>query len=152
MPHEITRTPVTIGSEGSRLAAVVIRPAHSDGPRPAILFCHGWAGLKEHWERRAQRPFAQAGYVCLVFDYRGWGGSDGRMISTPDTPMLTQAGEQTARIRVIRDLVTRSLRSICVHVCRRRLHGHHRVAGRKARTACESLGYQELLKERLCAC
>ena len=43
MPHKITRTPVTIGSEGSRLAAVVIRPAHSDGRRPAILFCHGWA-------------------------------------------------------------------------------------------------------------
>jgi uncharacterized protein len=102
---EIVRTPVLIWSEGSRLAAEVIRPAQANGPRPAILLCHGWAGLKEHLAERYAIPFAQAGYVCLVFDYRGWGGSDGRMISTPETPMLTEAGEQTVKVRVIRDLV-----------------------------------------------
>jgi len=87
------------------LAAELIAPEGGSGPRPAILLCHGWAGLKEHLAERYATPLAEAGYVCLVFDYRGWGGSDGRMISTPDTPMLTTAGEQTVKVRVIRELV-----------------------------------------------
>lgn len=105
MADDITRTAVTIWSEGSRLAAEVIRPADAGGPRPALLLCHGWAGMKEHLAERYAMPFAKAGYVCLVFDYRGWGGSDGRLISTAQTPMLTEAGEQTVRARVIRELV-----------------------------------------------
>jgi len=83
----------------------VIRPVNDAGERPAILLCHGWGGLKEHLAERYATPFARAGYVCLVFDYRGWGDSDGRMISTPATPMLTEGGEQTHVVRVIRDLV-----------------------------------------------
>jgi len=105
MPTEISRKPVTIWSEGSRLAAEVIRPAAADGPSPAILLCHGWGGLKEHLAERYALPFAQAGYVCLVFDYRGWGGSDGRMISAPGTPPLLEAGEHEVKVRVIRELV-----------------------------------------------
>jgi dienelactone hydrolase len=103
--EEISRTPVTIWSEGSRLAGEVIRPRAPNGPRPAILLCHGWGGLKEHLAERYAAPFAKAGYVCLVFDYRGWGQSDGRLISTPHTPMLVEAGEQTVRARVLREVV-----------------------------------------------
>ncbi|HUZ12289.1 MAG TPA: alpha/beta fold hydrolase [Caulobacteraceae bacterium] len=105
MDDDITRTAVTIWSEGSRLAGEVIRPAASAGPRPAILLCHGWAGLKEHLAERYAVPFARAGYVCLVFDYRGWGGSDGRLISVAGAPMLTEAGERSVQARVIRELV-----------------------------------------------
>jgi hypothetical protein len=105
MSYEIQRKPVTIWSEGSRLAAEVIRPVGVDKPMPAILFCHGWGGLKEHLANRYAVPFAKAGYVCLVFDYRGWGESDGRLISTRETPMLTTAGEQEVKVRVIRELV-----------------------------------------------
>jgi dienelactone hydrolase len=105
MTDHIERRAVTIWSEGSRLAAEIIRPATSSGAAPAILLCHGWAGLKEHLAERYAVPFAKAGYVCLVFDYRGWGGSDGRLISTADTPMLAEAGEQVVKARVIRNLV-----------------------------------------------
>jgi len=101
----VTRSPVTVWSEGSRLAAELIAPDAGEAPLPAILLCHGWAGLKEHLAERYAMRFAEAGFVCLVFDYRGWGGSDGRMISTPETPILTEAGEQTVKVRVIRDLV-----------------------------------------------
>jgi dienelactone hydrolase len=105
MAYEIERKPVTIWSEGSRLAGEILRPKDAPGLRPAILLCHGWAGLKGHLALRYATPFAEAGYVCLVFDYRGWGESDGRMISTPDTPMLREDGEHTVKVRVIRDLV-----------------------------------------------
>lgn len=105
MTDALIRTPVTIWSEGSRLAAEFIRPAAAEAPLPAILLCHGWGGLKEHLAERYAAHFANAGYACLVFDYRGWGSSDGRMISVAEAPMLTEAGETEARVRVIRELV-----------------------------------------------
>lgn len=105
MPYEIDRRPVTIWSEGSRLAAEVFKPVGADGPGPAILLCHGWGGLKEHLAERYATPFTQAGFVCLVFDYRGWGGSDGRLISMTDTPPLIDSGEQTVKARVLREVV-----------------------------------------------
>ena len=105
MAYEIDRRPVTLWSEGSRLAAEVVKPADAGGARPAILLCHGWGGLKEHLAERYAKSFAEAGFACLVFDYRGWGGSDGRLIPEADEPMLTEAGERTVRARVVREVV-----------------------------------------------
>lgn len=105
MAYEVARRAERIWSEGSRLAAEVIRPAGAADPRPGILLCHGWGGLKEHLAERYAVAFAKAGFVCLVFDYRGWGESDGRLISTAETPMLTEAGVQTVSARVIREVV-----------------------------------------------
>jgi hypothetical protein len=102
---EVETRAATVWSEGSRLAAVVMAPKGAPGLRPAILLCHGWGGLKEHLIQLYAETFAQAGYVCMAFDYRGWGGSDGRLISGADTPPLTEAGEQTIRVRVIREVV-----------------------------------------------
>ncbi len=105
MPHDIDRCPVTIWSEGSRLAAELIKPRAVQGSMPAILLCHGWGGLKDHLADRYAVPFAQAGFACLVFDYRGWGNSDGRLVPASDEPMLTQAGERTVTVRVVREVV-----------------------------------------------
>ncbi len=105
MAYEIDRRPVTLWSEGSRLAAEVFKPLDAGGARPAILLCHGWGGLKEHLAERYAKPFAEAGFACLVFDYRGWGGSDGRLIPDAGEPLLTEAGERTVRVRVVREVV-----------------------------------------------
>ena len=105
MAQDIDRRPVTIWSEGSRLAAEVFKPVGAAGAGPAILLCHGWGGLKDHLAERYAMPFARAGFACLVFDYRGWGGSDGRLVPASDEPMLTQAGERTVKVRVIREVV-----------------------------------------------
>ena len=105
MDYEIDGRPVTIWSEGSRLAAKLFKPVGAKGLRPAILLCHGWGGLKEHLAERYAVPFTQAGFACLVFDYRGWGGSDGRLVPVSDEGMLTEAGERTVRVRVIREVV-----------------------------------------------
>lgn len=102
---EIERRSVNVWSEGSRLAAQVLRPAGVAGPLPAIVLAHGWGGLKEHLIALYAETFAAAGYMCLAFDYRGWGESDGRIIAAADTAMLTAAGEQTAKVRVLREVV-----------------------------------------------
>ena len=47
------------------------------GPFPAITMAHGFAGVKEHGLERFARFFADAGFVVLVHDHRGFGASDG---------------------------------------------------------------------------
>jgi uncharacterized protein len=47
------------------------------GPHPGITMAHGFAGVKEHGLERFARLFADAGFVVLVHDHRGFGASDG---------------------------------------------------------------------------
>lgn len=95
--------PVEVWSEGTRMAADVYRPAGA-GPFPAVLLCHGWGGTKVRLAPYA-RLFAQHGLLALAFDYRGWGESEGRLISVPGTPRATQAGQQTLTVHVLREVV-----------------------------------------------
>ncbi len=46
------------------------------GPHAAITMAHGFAGVKEHGLDRFARVFADAGFVVLVHDHRGFGASD----------------------------------------------------------------------------
>ena len=48
------------------------------GPRPAITMAHGYAGIREHGLDGFARVFADAGFVVLVHDHRGFGASDGQ--------------------------------------------------------------------------
>ncbi len=48
---------------------------------PTIIMAHGWGGVAAYLDREAV-PFAQAGYLVLTFDYRGWGTSDSRIVLT----------------------------------------------------------------------
>jgi len=49
------------------------------GPHPAITMAHGFAGVKEHGLERFARVFADAGFVVLVHDHRGFGASGGSL-------------------------------------------------------------------------
>ena len=44
--------------------------------RHALLYCHGNAGDYRDWVYAAE-PWAMRGFDCLVFDYRGYGQSEG---------------------------------------------------------------------------
>ena len=103
--YDVDTSEVILWAEGSRLAAEILKPVGAGDAVPAILLCHGWGGLKEHLKERYAEPFARAGFACLIFDYRGWGGSDGRLVPSPDTAMLTNAGEQLLAVRTIREVI-----------------------------------------------
>ena len=93
-------------SEGTRIAADVYLPAIAP-PRnghPAVLMCHGWSGIKSHLAPFAE-SFASAGFAAMVFDYRGWGESDGRVIARKDSPPLLTAEVRTLEVRVLREIV-----------------------------------------------
>jgi hypothetical protein len=70
---------VTFYSEGVRLQGDVYCPA---GLRPGerragIVLCHGYTGIRGLYLPDNARVLAEAGYVALTFDYKGWGDSDG---------------------------------------------------------------------------
>jgi pimeloyl-ACP methyl ester carboxylesterase len=45
--------------------------------RPAIVTCSGYQGLKTIHPERFARALVPHGYICLAFDYRGFGASEG---------------------------------------------------------------------------
>jgi dienelactone hydrolase len=104
-PYAVSRRPAVVWSEGLRLAADILTPDGPPGPKPAILLCHGWGGRKQHLLELYAPYFAAAGHVVLVFDYRTWGESDGKPVPAAGEPMLTESGERTIRVRVIREVV-----------------------------------------------
>lgn len=82
--HAATSTPITIWSDGVRLAGDLWKPAGLTvgEKRPAILMVHGWGGTKAHLNQAYAPRFADMGYLVLTFDYRGWGESDGKLVRT----------------------------------------------------------------------
>src|SRR5215470_6255895 len=71
--------PVTFYSEGVKLAGDLFLPADiKPGERRAgIVLCHGYTGVRSIYLPDNARVLAEASYVVLTFDYKGWGDSDG---------------------------------------------------------------------------
>ena len=104
-PKGITYRQQTIMSDGTRLAAELFALKSQDAKKlPTIIMCHGWGGTAA-----ALRPdavaFAQAGYLVVTFDYRGWGASEGRVILAKQAPEDQTKGRFAAEVIEIREVV-----------------------------------------------
>ena len=66
-------------SEGSKIAAHLYLPDGIDAAKkcPAIILCHGFAGIKEALVPPYAEGFSKNGFIVLAFDYRGFGDSEG---------------------------------------------------------------------------
>jgi hypothetical protein len=65
-------------SEGCKLQGLLRLPDKGSGPWPGIVQGPGWLGLHDaKLYERYHRSFTDAGYAVLVFDYRGFGDSEG---------------------------------------------------------------------------
>ncbi|MCU1492836.1 MAG: peptidase [Acidimicrobiaceae bacterium] len=76
---------VSFYSDGSQISALWRTPDEGSGPYRAIIQGPGWLGLKDaKLYVRYHEALTQAGFGVLVFDYRGFGDSEGeRTISPP---------------------------------------------------------------------
>jgi len=103
----LVRRPVTIWSDGTRLAGDLFLPKDlaADQKVPAIVLCHGWGGLKSHLNQRIAPQFASAGFAVLTFDYRGWGESDSRLLVRGPMPERDADGNVTVKAQAIREVV-----------------------------------------------
>lgn len=70
---------VTFFSEGERIAGILRMPDESSGvPCPGIVQGPGWLGLKDaKLYLRYHQALTDAGFAVLIFDYRGFGDSEG---------------------------------------------------------------------------
>lgn len=72
------RTDVAIPSGDDTLAAWLYLPEQRKGSKPPIIvMAHGLGAVKEMRLDAYAERFVAAGYACLVFDYRHFGGSTG---------------------------------------------------------------------------
>ncbi len=104
VPEDITFRAAEILSEGTRMAAEVFAPQDpAEGQLPTIVMSHGWGGTAE-----LLRPdaivFAQAGYLVVTFDYRGWGKSDSRLILAGEKPERRD-DKLIAQVKEVREVV-----------------------------------------------
>lgn len=94
-----------IWSEGTRMSATVFTPKPAGAAKlPTLLMAHGWGGTAAALTRDAV-AFAQAGYLVVTFDYRGWGKSDSRVILTRPAPTEKDKGRFTAEVLEVREVV-----------------------------------------------
>jgi pimeloyl-ACP methyl ester carboxylesterase len=64
-------------SDGVRIAAEVFTPRGLAERAPAVVVAHGFGGIKSFFVADIARAISAAGFVTLIFDYRGFGQSAG---------------------------------------------------------------------------
>lgn len=104
---EVKSRSVNIWSDGTRLSGDLWYPGNASekDKLPAIIMCHGWGGVRSHLNGAYAPLFAEAGFVVLTFDYRGWGDSDSRLVSRANMPAPDKDGMVTVTAQAIRELV-----------------------------------------------
>jgi|MudIll2142460700_1097286.scaffolds.fasta_scaffold264514_2 hypothetical protein len=68
---------VSFLSGGQKLAGVLYCPERPSQPTAGIVLCQGYTGTKEMFLPILAEAFREQGFTCLIFDYRGWGESEG---------------------------------------------------------------------------
>lgn len=71
------REDVSFESRGVRCAAWHYRGEGAAAPRPCVVMAHGFGGTRDSGLEPYAERFAAAGLDVLVFDYRGFGASEG---------------------------------------------------------------------------
>ena len=104
VPDDIEKRPVTILCDGTRMAGDLYLPkTRAEGVKlPGIVFCAGTGGTKKGLPTRLGPILARAGFVCLGFDYRGWGESDPQLMLVGAVPEPDEQGEVTVKAKPVR--------------------------------------------------
>jgi pimeloyl-ACP methyl ester carboxylesterase len=90
-------------SENVRLTAQWFYAAGNEGRKlPTVIMAHGWGATAASLREDAV-DLARAGYLVMLFDYRGWGESDGRVMLVDQQPAA--GGAFTAEVRQLRGYV-----------------------------------------------
>jgi dienelactone hydrolase len=104
VPDNVVFRTDTIVSEGTRIAAEIFAPKSPASDKlPTIIMSHGWGGTAQSLRPDAI-AFAQAGYLVITFDYRGWGKSDARLVAS-EKAIEKRDGKLVAEVKEVREVV-----------------------------------------------
>jgi uncharacterized protein len=71
------RQDIEFNSEGVTIRGWLFTPDEGEGPFPTVIMAGGWCYVKEIVQPHYAEMFSQAGMAAVLFDYRGFGDSDG---------------------------------------------------------------------------
>ncbi|MGB3769715.1 MAG: alpha/beta fold hydrolase [Rhodococcus sp. (in: high G+C Gram-positive bacteria)] len=97
-----SRSDVEFVSGETTCAAWLYRPATDEPAPPVVVLAHGLGGVREMRLDAYAERFTAAGYACLVFDYRHFGGSGGEPRQLLDIGL--QLDDWAAAIKYARSL------------------------------------------------
>jgi len=103
-PDDVSVRKDMLWSEGTRMAADIYAPKDAVGKLPTIVMAYGWGGTMERIRPDAV-AFARAGYLVILFDYRGWGESDSRVILAGPVPTERPGHRFTAEVIELREIL-----------------------------------------------
>jgi hypothetical protein len=104
-PDNIDFHSANIMSEGVRLHAELFSLKSLAGKQlPTVIMAHGWGGTAANFRPDAI-DLANAGFLVITFDYRGWGESDSRVILTGPAPSKKDGHKFTAEVMEVREVV-----------------------------------------------
>jgi len=78
----------SFNNENLRLDGTLFYPPHKKDKNPAILFVHGWTSQRSRSLQFA-KALADLGFVCLLFDMRGHGTSEGNLSTFSNKDFLS---------------------------------------------------------------
>lgn len=73
----VARTSVRFASGDAQLEGVLFLPTGASGPLPGVVVTGAWTTVKEQMAGTYARELAAKGFAALVFDFSGWGASEG---------------------------------------------------------------------------
>jgi dienelactone hydrolase len=102
-PQGIGFKAADFNSENVRLTAQWFYASQNEGRKlPTIIMAPGWGATAASLRQDAV-DLAGAGYLVMLFDYRGWGDSDGRVLLT--NPQPAAGGAFTREVRELRGYI-----------------------------------------------
>lgn len=104
---DVDHQAITIWSQGIRLAGDIFKPKNMK-PKdklPGILMVPGWGGSRKNIEKNYAPHYAQQGFIVLIFDYKGWGDSDGPLVMNEPLTSSEEASKLTANVTHIRKVI-----------------------------------------------
>jgi uncharacterized protein len=98
----MTEADVWFDVDGERCNATLHLPDTADTTPPVIVMAHGLGAIRAMRLRAYAERFVDAGYACLVFDYRHFGASEGlpRQLLSP----TKQLADWAAAVSFVREL------------------------------------------------
>lgn len=104
IPQDVGVREAAIWSDGTRMAARIYAAKSAVGKLPTIIMAYGWGGTMDRFRAEAV-AFAEAGYLVVTFDYRGWGESDSRVILASPEPAERRDNRFTAEVIELREIL-----------------------------------------------